>query len=277
MIPFDFEYYKPSSIREAVQLFYTLQVQKKRPIYFSGGTEIITLGRLNLVSTGAVIDIHDIPECKVLQLNENQLVMGSALTLTKIEEANVFPLLSKTASEVADRTARNKITLGGNICGNIFYRETVLPLLLTDSDLVIAGPAGIKRVPIQKVFNKQLCLKTGEFLVQVMTNRSYFHTPSVSIKKRRQWNTGYPLVTVAAMKIEQEIRVAFSGLCPFPFRSQQIEKDLNHKPLPVETRIENAMHHIPGPILDDDEGSSEYRIFVFKHTLQDIITALEGN
>lgn len=277
MIPFDFEYYKPSSIREAVQLFYTLQAQKKRPIYFSGGTEIITLGRLNLVSTGAVIDIHDIPECKVLQLNENQLVMGSALTLTKIEEANVFPLLSKTASEVADRTARNKITLGGNICGNIFYREAVLPLLLTDSDVVIAGPAGIKRVPIQEVFNKQLCLKTGEFLVQVITNRSYFHTPSVSIKKRRQWNTGYPLVTIAAMKIEQEIRVAFSGLCPFPFRSQQIEKDLNHKPLPVETRIEDAIHHIPGPILDDAEGSSEYRIFVFKNTLQDIVTALEGN
>jgi CO/xanthine dehydrogenase FAD-binding subunit len=276
MISLDFEYYKPSSINEAVQLFYTLKTQNKSPIYYSGGTEIITLGRLNLVSTGAVIDINDIPECNVLHLNENHLVMGAALTLTKIEKANLFPLLSKTASEVADHTSRNKITLGGNICGQIFYREAVLPLLLTNSQVVIAGPAGIKRVFIQDVFNKQLLLETGEFLVQIVTNRNDLHVPSVSIKKRRQWDTGYPLVTIAAMKTKEGIRAAFSGLCPFPFRSQQIEDDLNQTQLPLETRIDNAIHHLPTPILNDVEGSSEYRIFVFKNTLQEILTALEG-
>lgn len=276
MISFDFEYYKPSTINEAVQLFYTLQIQKKRPIYFSGGTEIITLGRLNLVTPGAVIDIHDIPECKVLQVDEHHLVMGAALTLTEIEKANVFPLLSKTASEVADHTARNKITLGGNICGKIFYREAVLPFLLTNSQVVIAGPSGIKRVPIQDVFYKQLRLQTGEFLVQIVTNRNDLSVPSVSIKKRRQWDTGYPLVTIAAMKTKEGIRAAFSGLCPFPFRSKQIEDDLNQTQLPLETRIEHAIHHLPTPILNDTEGSSEYRIFVFKNTLQEIFTALEG-
>ncbi|MEK4873348.1 FAD binding domain-containing protein [Bacillus sp. FSL W8-0102] len=231
MISFDFEYYKPSTLNEAVQLFYTLQIQKKRPIYFSGGTEIITLGRLNLVTPGAVIDIHDIPECKVLQVDKHHLVMGAALTLTEIEKANVFPLLSKTASEVADHTARNKITLGGNICGKIFYREAVLPFLLTNSQVVIAGPSGIKRVPIQDVFYKQLRLQTGEFLVQIVTNRNDLSVPSVSIKKRRQWDTGYPLVTIAAMKTKEGIRTAFSGLCPFPFRSKQIEDDVNYPPL----------------------------------------------
>lgn len=78
------------------------------------------------------------------------------------------------------------------------------------------------------------------------------------------------------MKTKEGIRTAFSGLCPFPFRSKQIEDDLNQTQLPLETRIEHAIHHLPTPILNDTEGSSEYRIFVFKNTLQEIFTALEG-
>jgi CO/xanthine dehydrogenase FAD-binding subunit len=276
MISFDFEYYRPSSIHEAVQLFQTLYTQGKKPIYYGGGTEIVTLSRLNLVFTEAVIDIKAIPECHVLQFNNNYLVLGAALSLTAIEEANVFPLLNKTASEVADHTARNQITLGGNICGQIFYREAVLPLLLTDSQVLIAGIDGLKRLPINEVFKKQLQLKTGELLVQVITERSYLGLPYISIKRRQQWNVGYPLVTVAALKKDDIVRVAFSGVCPFPFRSLKLEDSLNNKQRPIELRINDALNHLPSPILNDVEGSAEYRLFVLKNTLFDVLTALEG-
>ncbi|UQD51170.1 xanthine dehydrogenase [Bacillus methanolicus] len=241
-----------------------------------GGTEIITLSRLNLVFTEAVIDIKGIPECRTLRFENNYLVLGAALSLTTIEEANVFPLLSKTASEVADRTARNQITLGGNICGQIFYREAVLPLLLTDSDVIIAGKDGLKQLPIQQIFQKQMRLHPGEFLVQIMAEQTYLSLPYRSIKKRKQGEVGYPLVTVAALKTNEQIRVAFSGVCPFPFRSQTVEERLNDRQLPLEARIDEALHHLPRPILDDIEGSVEYRLFVLKHTLFDIITELEG-
>ncbi|MED4989612.1 FAD binding domain-containing protein [Parageobacillus toebii] len=68
-----------------------------------------------------MIDIKHIPECRTLEVGQHELVLGAALSLTTIEETNPFPLLTKTASEVADRTARNQITLGGNICGQIFF------------------------------------------------------------------------------------------------------------------------------------------------------------
>jgi CO/xanthine dehydrogenase FAD-binding subunit len=276
MVPFDFTYHQPSSIQEAVQLFQTLQQQGKKPIYYAGGTEFITLSRLNLVFTEAVIDIKGIPECRTLRFDNNYLVLGAALPLTTIEEANVFPLLSKTASEVADHTARNQITLGGNICGQIFYREAVLPLLLTDSHVLIAGIDGLKRLPINEVFKKRLQLKTGEFLVQVITEHSYLGLPYISIKRRQQWNVGYPLVTVAALKKDGKVRVAFSGVCPFPFRSLKLEDSLNNKQRPIELRINDALNHLPIPILNDVEGSAEYRLFVLKNTLFDVLAALEG-
>ncbi len=276
MISYDFEYHKPTSISEATHLYQSLQSQGKKPMYYCGGTEILTLGRVNRIVTGAIIDIKGILDCNVLKLEENLLIMGVANTLTKLNETNYFPLLSKTIIEIADHTARNKITLGGNICANIFYREAVLPLLLTDSQVVIASPNGVKVSFIHEVFHQTLNLNDGEFLVQVKTDNSYFKMPYVSVKRRRQWDIGYPLITVAAIKNDNEIRVAFSGLCSFPFRSQQIEQSLNNRQISRQSRIDQVINDIPAPILDDVHGSAEYRLFVLKYTLNNVLDALEG-
>ena len=47
MIAFDFEYYKPSSMAEAIETFNMFREQGKNVMYFSGGTEIITFARVN--------------------------------------------------------------------------------------------------------------------------------------------------------------------------------------------------------------------------------------
>lgn len=276
MISFDFEYHKPSALEEAVQLHQSLSLQKKQPVYYSGGTEITTLGRLNLMKTGAVIDLKGIQECHVLEFQDNQLAIGSALSFTRLIERNLFPLLSQTIKEVADHTARSSITLGGNVSGQIIYREGILPLLLTDSQVMVTGKEGIKHMSIQQVFNKQLQLKAGEFLVQFKIDQSYLQMPYVSMKKRKQGSVGYPLVTIAALKKKDQIRMAFSGLCHFPFRDQKIEEILNQKQTAVEVKIDQVVQQIPYPVLDDVEGSSEYRLFVLRNTLLDILNALDG-
>ncbi|KKB74359.1 MULTISPECIES: FAD binding domain-containing protein [Bacillus] len=277
MIPFDFEYYRPESAEEAARLFQRLDREEKQPSYFSGGTEHITLGRLDLMHTKAVIDIKEIPECRAMQYEQNHLVLGAALTLTEVAESGVFPLLGKAAREVADRTARNKITLGGNICGRIFYREAVLPFLLTDSKIMTLGGDGMNVYPIHEVFNKELQLKKGELLVFLLTEKRYINLPYASIKVRQQWETGYPLVTASAIRVDDRVRVAFSGVSPFPFRSKQVEAALNDPNMPVEDRVQQAIRHLPEPVLDDTEGSAEYRKFVIKHTLFDIFSILKGD
>ncbi|WP_332632407.1 FAD binding domain-containing protein [Halalkalibacter flavus] len=276
MISFDFEYYKPTSINEAIQLFQSLVEQGKDPIYFSGGTEVITLGRVNQIQTDAVIDIKGIPECLVLKKDEQKVTLGSAQSLTKIREMQLFPFLNKAIVEIADHTARNKITLGGNICANIIYRETVLPLLLTNSEVAIASPNGLKQVPLQEVFNQKLNLEKGEFLVQVTTEQSEIDCPFVCVKKRRQWDVGYPLITTAALKKEGYIKAAFSGLSDYPFYDPMIEKSLNNKQLSKEERVDQALQQISVPILDDVNGSAEYRLFVLKNTMLDVLDELEG-
>ncbi|WP_419954734.1 FAD binding domain-containing protein [Neobacillus niacini] len=275
MLSFDFDYYRPKTLQEAVGLFQNADRNGKKPMYISGATELLTLGRINLAFTEAAIDLKDIVEGNVMQFEQGYLVLGANLTLTKIEEANLFPLLTNTSSNIADHTARGKITLGGNICGQIFYREAVLPFLLADSQVVIVGPEGVTVKPINEIFNKQLKLKKGEFLIQVATDDRYIHAPFISIKRRQQWETGYPLITVAALKIDGEVRTALSGLCPFPFRSKKMEAALNNHELSVKARIQSALAEVPSPILNDVEGSSEYRLFVLQNLLEDVLGAFD--
>lgn len=275
MIPFDFEYFRPSSMKEAIRLFHQLDKEGKRPLYYGGGTEIITMGRLQQIITKAVIDLKDIPECNMCEWNGQKLILGATLTLTQVQEAKVFPLLGETAGRAADHTARNKITLGGNIAGKIIYKEAVLPFLLADSTFVIAGKEGIKYIRAQEAFIETLQLPKGEFLIQIITNQKYIEAPYYSVKKRQLEKIDYPLVTVAALKIDGNIRIACSGLCAFPFRSLEIEAVLNDRSIPVKKRIERALLHIPARILDDIRGSRDYRKFVLERVLYDMLIKLE--
>lgn len=276
MIPFDFEYFKPSSAFQAVNLYKTLSLQGKEPLYYAGGTEIISMARRNDIFTKAVIDIKGIPECNMFELQSSKLIIGAAITLTEIEEANVFPLLGKAASKAADHTARNKITVGGNICGKIMFKEAVLPFMLADSQVSIAGEDGYASFPINQLFDKKLQLLKGDLLVQLVTDVMYTQLPYVSIKRTKLETIDYPLITIAALKKYNEIRVAFSGVCPFPFRSLQIEEDLNDRSAPPRLRINKALSHLPAPILNNIEGSASYRKFVLKSTLLDMLAAFGG-
>ncbi|TPG70527.1 xanthine dehydrogenase [Brevibacillus laterosporus] len=275
MIPFDFDYYQPSSIQIAVEWFRFLQKLGKNPMYYAGGTEIITWARTNSIHPGAVIDLKSIPECNVMEMQSDKLIIGACVTLSALSAANLFPLLSETAQGVADQTARNKITLGGNICGKIYYREAVLPLLLANSKVIIAGIRGLKETSIHQVFTQQLRLGHGEFLVQTLTDRSYLSLPFVHYKKRQIGNVGYPLVTLAALKVNNRIHTAYSGVCPFPFRSVEIDQALNESSIPLAARIEQAIGKLPAPLLNNVEGSAPYRKFVLKQTMADAVHTLE--
>lgn len=276
MITFDFDYYRPGSIEEAVKTYTNLTGQGKNVIYYAGGTEIISLARMNQIRFDAVIDIKEIPECKVLEFQENNLIIGAAVCLTKITDSGYFPLLSAVCRKAADHTARDKISLGGNICGKTPYKEAILPLLLADSDIMVAGEAGIKTLPLVQCFNKELMLGSGEFLIRIITDKNRISLPYFNLKRTGQESVGYPIVTIAAVKENNRIKVAFSGVCGFPFRLREIEDDLNNMNIPPEARINNAIKHLPAPLLDDILGSAAYREFLLRNAISEIIEKLGG-
>ena len=113
MIPFDFEYLRPESLTEAITSYQQLHQEGLQPIYYAGGTEIVTFCRAGKMRPDAVIDVKCIPECRILETDGDVVICGAALPLNAIIIWNGFPLLSEVAQAIADHTVRNRLTLGG--------------------------------------------------------------------------------------------------------------------------------------------------------------------
>jgi len=276
MIPFDFIYLRPDSLKEATDAYMELNSEGKSVVYYSGGSEIITMCRVGSIHPDAVIDIKNIPECKMQSVNGGKLNIGSACTLNQIKEYKQFPLLGLACGRIADHTNQCRITLGGNLCGKIIYRETSLPLLLSDSQITLSGPDEKRTLDFQSVFNGQVQLELGELIEQVHIPEWALSARYSHVKKTANEKIDYPLVSAAALWNNDCIRIAFSGICSYPFRSEQIEAVLNDRSKSCKDRTEEAAMLLPEESYCDVEASGEYRLFVFKETVLSILEDWEN-
>ena len=272
MIPFTFSYWQPQTLQEAVDAYVSCAKRGEKPLYYGGGTEIITMGRVNSLKFDAVIDLKNIPELSGLNREGNRLVLGAAETLTSIARWNAFPLLSRCCARVADHTAQCKITLGGNIAGTIIYHEAVLPLLLAGATAELYGPEGARAADISALFSPGLNLLPGEFFVRLSLDAGNAGLPFVHAKHVDSEKIGYPLFTLAAILKKDIIMAAVSGLFPYPalliFPAANTEQD----PALLEKQLNDQL---PGQPLSDVLGSGEYRLFRLKQALGDMISRLK--
>jgi len=272
MIAFNFAYYQPVSINEAISLYKDLKTSGKSVYYFSGGTEFISRARRNEITCDAVIDIKGIPETNLLEWDSDHLVTGASCSLSSIVNEGLFPLLGKVAKEIATQTERNKITLGGNIASNLPYKEAILPFLLADSDIVIASEKGTKQQPINAMYNKGRLLQDGEFIVQFITKQRLTTLPFIHIRRTKQSSVNYPVVSLAALQDRKETRIAISGLTNYPFRSTEIENLLQTKESSIENMMDRVIEVLPESAVLDFQATEEYRHFVLQTILNEVLS-----
>lgn len=277
MISFDFEYYQPTSTTEALTIYENKSNHKKRIFYYSGGTEFISRARRDEITADVVIDIKEIPECTLFHQTNNQLQIGAAHPLSIISKQSDYPLLANIAASIATRTERNKITIGGNLMSHLPYKEMMMPLLVADAIVHTCGAEGQRTIPISDFASRlDSPLNKGEWMTSISIPLEVMKSPFLHIRETKQSALNYPLVSLVAILHKGKIRLACSGLCAFPFRSAQLEEILNDHSLPIERCIQLCAESVPGPILDDIQGSKQYRSFMFQQGIRKIIQELSG-
>lgn len=223
-----------------------------------------------------MIDIKNIPELMYLAADSEWLHIGSACTLNEIKESKLFPLLGLSCGRIADHTNQCRITLGGNLCGTIIYRETSLPLLLSDAEITLYSSEGERKVPFQSVFNGRIQLKSDELIVQVHIPIWALSAQNFHVKRTQNEKIDYPLLSMVAICKDNFLRIACSGICSYPFRSKHIESIINQQSVSCIERVERAVAYLPEAAFGDAEGTGKYRIFVFKNTLQALLEEWEN-
>ena len=63
MIPFDFDYLPPETTGEAFNCYAKPPKAGKRPVWYAGGTELISMARVGSRTFGAVVDLKGVPDC----------------------------------------------------------------------------------------------------------------------------------------------------------------------------------------------------------------------
>lgn len=253
MIPFEFDFLRAETPEEAVTAWRAAANDKQTPVYFGGGTELITLARDGRQRFDLAIDYKAIPQALVAGRSGDDYRFGSAVRLTELSDRHTFGLLGACSVGVADRTTRNSITLGGNICGMLPYREAVLPFLLLDARVQVASTDGVRWVELADVFDMRLRLEPGELavawsvagaLVQalgpvadaIVDTSSYGAVTAAGAGDGGRWfyyrrtadaRVDYPLATVVVAKIDGRVRLALSGVWGYAARARRAETILN--------------------------------------------------
>jgi carbon-monoxide dehydrogenase medium subunit len=146
--------------------------------------------------------------------------------------------LNKGAAQVGSVQVRNVGTIGGNICNAAPSADTAGPLMILDTVLILEGPEGRRRVPIEDFFigPSETVLADNEVLVafEIPEKMGGFGTAYLKHARRKALNLPIIGVSVGIQLSEDETiadaRIALTVAAPTPIRVFQAEAFLKGKP-----------------------------------------------
>ena len=169
MKPAAFDYYRPTSVSDAVQALTDNPFAK----VLAGGQSLIPAMNFRLATPSMLVDISRVEDLHGLEVDENGVTIGAAVTQRHVEEsgraAEVMPALSETLRWVGHIQTRNR----GTVCGSVAHADPSgeLPALAINSEatLTLEGPAGIRELTASDFIRGPFWtdLKPGELITAI--------------------------------------------------------------------------------------------------------------
>lgn len=247
---YDFNYHKPSSVDEAIQLFTDLE----DAVYLAGGHTLLPSLKLRLAAPTDVIDLAGIAGLNDIDYAGDDLRIG-ALTphddvATSPVVQSVIPALSQLASGIGDAQVRNRGTIGGSVANSDPAADYPAAVLGLNAQLVTSQ----RTISADDFFTGmfETALEEGELLTEVR-----FPKPDAAVYvKYPNPASRYATVGVFVSRTGDDIRVAITGAAPSVFRATDMEQALS------ADFSESALDGInldPDNMNTDLHASAEYR------------------
>ena len=291
----EFDYYKASSVAEAIQLLNSHPEAK----LLAGGHSLIPLMKLRLARPPAVIDIGGVAALKGISVNNNTIRIGALTTHGEIASSHDLrhanPLMSEAAGGIGDAQVRNRGTIGGNIAHADPASDWGTVLTALEATIEVQGPNGTRNIAVEDFF-------VGAFTTALAENE-VITSIQVPVLSRHDHNGGqehehghdhghdhesgianvhgdlgeyakmahpasfYPVVGGAVVVTVEDsrctaARVAVGGLVPSPVRARSVEQALVGKELSM-ANISDAVDLLPddlgSDIIGDIFASADFR------------------
>jgi len=257
-----FEYFRPSSLKEASEL---LVRYGDGAHLLNGGTDLIVRMREGLTLPEAVIDLKGIEQLSRIREDEASVYIGATVNLNQVGRLETigksFPYLAEAALSVGSKQVRNRATCIGNLCNASPLADTATPLMALNAVFEVFGPEGEREIPIQEffVFVRKTSLKPGEIVKGVRVPRTAGHGVFTKLARRKEVDLS--MVCMTLLKAEDGWRLSFGAVAPTPVRLPKTEALLNQGAA-LEAVLSSAVSEVK-PI-DDVRASAEYRLDMVK-------------
>ncbi len=268
-IPHDFEYAKPSSINEVLEI---LAKYGKNAKILAGGTDMANMLKQGFPVPEMMIDIKGIAELEQIILVEDELLIGSLVTFSSILKSNIikekFNILWDAAHLVASNGVRNRATMVGNICSAVACMDSAAPLLVHDAFILLKSKNNERKLPVSQWFvdNRKTAINDDELVMGVLIQLPKQKYAGSYQKLMRYSGEDLSQANVGILALEDKsFRVAFGSVGPTPKRSLKIEHFLDKKEITdaVIAEAKAMIETIIAPITDV-RATKEYRMHITK-------------
>jgi carbon-monoxide dehydrogenase medium subunit len=153
MKPSDFEYVQPATISEAIA---SLQASGDEGKVLAGGQSLVPLMNFRLAAPRILVDINRTAGLAHVTRDAGRLRVGAMTRLRSLETDPIVrqthPVLAAAAAWVGHIQIRNRGTVGGSLSHADPAAEIPAIAVLTDAELVVAGPNGDRVIPAADFF-----------------------------------------------------------------------------------------------------------------------------
>lgn len=265
MYPPKFDYYRASSVEEALAL--RKQHDGK---FLAGGHSLIPVMKLRLSDPGVLVDIGRIDGLKGISANNGSSKIGALTTHAMVEAADNLPdILPEAAGWIGDPMVRNRGTVGGNIAHADPASDLPTVFTTLQAKIHVAGEGGSRVVEASDFFTGLFETAMGDDeMVTAVEVPSKDNNTGTAYAKLFNPASRYAIVGAGAMLTMQgnqctAASVSIGGLLPNAIRCPSVEAALVGQTLNEETMAAAAAAVANDIVVDDVMGdihaSAEYR------------------
>jgi carbon-monoxide dehydrogenase medium subunit len=153
MLPARFEYHRPASLEEALELLATHGEDAK---ILAGGQSLIPAMKLRFAGPAHLIDINRIPGLDGIEERDGALRIGALVRHNHLAASDVvaarYPTIAAAAPQIADPLVRNLGTIGGSLAHADPAGDLGSVMLALDASVVLRSKDGEREVPVKDLF-----------------------------------------------------------------------------------------------------------------------------
>ncbi len=254
MKPTAFEYHRPTTVEEAVEL-----IDDHDDAELMAGNQSLGIVMANRLATpDHVVDVNRIDDLDYVDVGDDAVRIGAMVRHRAIERSDVLaehlPMLPEAAEQIAGPSVRNRGTLGGSIgeadpAGN--YPAVAVAL---DGTLHLRSVDGEREVPAEDYFVAYMFtdLRENELIESLSIPRDPYppeRTGMAFLELKRAAQTWPTLSAAAAVRVDdpdaddpvvEHARLALANVADVPLRVEAAEDAVEGAPLSEATLADAA-------------------------------------